>query len=622
MNNESEIKRPIRIGLILAGAVTAGCFTAGALDYLFNTLRMWEEAYVEDQRKDPADRLEIPKPSIMIDVIAGASAGSMNAAVALLALLSRKFESEVKREGKSVSIEIEAERNLLYQTWVNYLIRLPEDKVDGLLATKLFSTSDISGKDSEKVKSLINAKLIEDVVDELKKILKKTGGNELPAFVNSKLEVLMTLSNLRGIPVDLSFGEERAHRMTYHKAYAHFKRGHSNEDKGKYSLDFKSDNDIDNFLRCARASGAFPIGLRSVYLSEIEKEYIEINLKKIFQTDSITPQVPDIFEFQAVDGGMTNNEPIGEALRIMKDFGHGEAVAKKLLMIDPFPSSSEELSREDLEKKDSLLDIVGGLYTTLRNQVRFKENDIKELFTEESKGPKRGMIWPTRFEYVLLDGQEKRNEAKPPIATEAIDGFAGFFHHQFRIHDYKLGMKNCQNYLRWFYSQEPKAAALPEEYKWSEKFKKEFYKRTKRKEGRALPVILDMREFGDPGLTIKEGNGVPDYPQIQKSEVFTPELRKLIRRRTKGVLSRLLFKDLLSIPRKTASNEHDSKGGLRNKIRIALILIFALPVVFLTLLPFIILVVPWLVPFLIRQLNRYILKKLEKGLDGQKVFSD
>lgn len=63
------------IGLVLAGAISAGAYSAGVMDFLIEALDAWEEAKVNAPGS-------VPTHSIRIKVIAGASAGAMNGAIA------------------------------------------------------------------------------------------------------------------------------------------------------------------------------------------------------------------------------------------------------------------------------------------------------------------------------------------------------------------------------------------------------------------------------------------------------------------------------------------------------------------------------------------------------------
>src|SRR5271167_2713096 len=63
------------LGINMAGAVSAGAYTAGVLDFLTEALEQWYKA-------KEAPNLSVPMHDISIDVFSGASAGGMCAAIA------------------------------------------------------------------------------------------------------------------------------------------------------------------------------------------------------------------------------------------------------------------------------------------------------------------------------------------------------------------------------------------------------------------------------------------------------------------------------------------------------------------------------------------------------------
>jgi len=75
-------QEPFRIGLTMAGAVSAGAYTAGVVDYLLETLELWQEA---KDRSDP----DVPKHEVIIEVVSGASAGGIVGTLLLAALLKK-----------------------------------------------------------------------------------------------------------------------------------------------------------------------------------------------------------------------------------------------------------------------------------------------------------------------------------------------------------------------------------------------------------------------------------------------------------------------------------------------------------------------------------------------------
>lgn len=497
----------IHLGLVLAGAVTAGAFTAGVLDYLINTLQLWEEEY----SKNPEGT---PKPNVVIDVLTGASAGSIAAAVTTLGLAtdSLKIVSDPYSE--------KAKENILFDTWVNFGLKENESILD-----KILSLEDLK---DEKPKSLLNTSFIENLVLQL---IEKTNTSklvELPPYINPNLEVLMTLSNLRGIPIDLYFSSDRkkvAHTMSYHKAYASFQYGknqnYSNQ-SDKLPLDINNDNHLKLFLNCARASGAFPIGLKSVPFNKIPKSYIEANIKRLFGDEiNLHPRIGDEYAFLAVDGGMTNNEPIAEALKSLKEKGTNY----KLILIDPFPNHIKENDNFDATK-DSIFDVIPQLYKTLRNQTLFKESDIIALFKD---GTDKNMIWPTRY------GKD-RNKLPNAIASGAIAGFSGFLNREFRIHDYMLGQKNAQNFLRYYFITEKTE-------NWSEEMIHKFGLIDKKTGTVKVPIIPDFsikeREKGKYGVdffpNIESENKLPIFPSVAYDPLIL-NLEKKLKERVQRIV--------------------------------------------------------------------------------------
>src|SRR3954453_4247569 len=63
------------IGLVMAGALSAGSYTAGVVDFLIQALDQWHEGKRGD---DP----RCPRHDVSLRVMAGASAGGMSAAIA------------------------------------------------------------------------------------------------------------------------------------------------------------------------------------------------------------------------------------------------------------------------------------------------------------------------------------------------------------------------------------------------------------------------------------------------------------------------------------------------------------------------------------------------------------
>ena len=514
------------IGLVLAGAVTAGAYTAGVLDYLFNTLILWEKEYEERPN-------EVPKPNVKIETLTGASAGSIAAAVSLLALSTNKVD--FINPGQ----EPPAGSNLLYDAWVNFGLPQGEDILESIFSA--------DPKKEGEIKSLLNTAFIENLVHNMCKL--STVEQALPNFISGNLDLLFTLSNLRGIPLHLNFSDNStqvAQSMTYHKAFAHFKLNKSLEDESTLPLNLNDETQLRLFLNCARASGAFPIGLSAVSFEDIPKEYIEANLNKIFgHIKGMVPDLPANYEFTAVDGGMTNNEPIAEALRILKEssIDHNDP---QVILIDPFPNYVSHKEVKKYETDESLPNIIGQLFTTLRNQVLFKEKDIAYLF-ERSETTK--MIWPTR--YTKKDGKFVGHTN--PIASGALGGFSGFFSSEFRKHDYFIGQKNAQNFIRYYFPQNGNNNS------WSDEMKEKFSYKDSNGDAQ-LPIIPDYKITGranNPRKSflpkVEDHPNFPELPQINHGDFVQKRLKNLLKTRLNFVIEKTLNSSTESNSRYTNS---------------------------------------------------------------------
>ena len=82
-------KQTFHLGLSMAGAVSAGAYTAGFMDYLLEALSEWENA--KQQQLNNSDS-NIPTHNVIIDAIGGASAGGMVGMIATLALYAGNWK--------------------------------------------------------------------------------------------------------------------------------------------------------------------------------------------------------------------------------------------------------------------------------------------------------------------------------------------------------------------------------------------------------------------------------------------------------------------------------------------------------------------------------------------------
>ncbi|HEX3347566.1 MAG TPA: patatin-like phospholipase family protein, partial [Acetobacteraceae bacterium] len=72
-----EPEKVFKLALALSGAISAGAYTAGVLDYFFQALDQWEKA-----RGKPGT----PQHRVIVQAISGASAGAITGALGAVAL--------------------------------------------------------------------------------------------------------------------------------------------------------------------------------------------------------------------------------------------------------------------------------------------------------------------------------------------------------------------------------------------------------------------------------------------------------------------------------------------------------------------------------------------------------
>ncbi len=445
-NQDSEAKT-FEIGLVMAGAISAGAYTAGVIDFLLQALDEWEKAKAEG---------DAPPHQVKLKVMAGASAGGMTAAIATAALCG-----DITPVTAPLRPEEEV-NNPLYDSWVK--------RID---IEHLLRADDLQDANAP-VRSLLDSTVLEQIADSALNV-KPTERRR--SYLPDLLHVVLTVTNLRGVPYNIPFrGNTRAgHEMSLHADYMHFALSNDGGKgaAGAFSLDrhrMRSDL-IDHWealKHAALATGAFPVGLaprtlmrRFTRLNEtIQDDYSErewpISTRgklvdgqcQCEEVRKISPFFPEKlpekydYRFLCVDGGVMNNEPLELARRIlMGRDDHNprapERAERAVLLIDPFPNTAPFAL--DYEVKDDLLNVLMGLFGGLKNQARFKPEEIALALDPDVAS--RFMIAPSRS----LPGGAR---AEVAIASSSLGGFGGLLSRAFRDHDFQLGRRNCQQFLR------------------------------------------------------------------------------------------------------------------------------------------------------------------------------
>ena len=200
-------QKTFHVGLTMSGAISAGAYTAGVLDYLIEALDAWE--------KQKAGGHLVPNHRVGIKVMSGASAGAITAAIGAIALCDGDQKPLLDANGK-----IKAYLPKLYDSWVvkpTFVAEKPvsaetgevldflqigdlepgkNDPLDAFFRSSTIPPS--KAREEVPVASLLNVKVLAKIANDA--IAVKAVKTPPRSYIADPLHVYMTLTNLRGVP--------------------------------------------------------------------------------------------------------------------------------------------------------------------------------------------------------------------------------------------------------------------------------------------------------------------------------------------------------------------------------------------------------------------------------------
>jgi hypothetical protein len=379
---------PFRIALNMAGAVSAGAYTAGVLDFLIEALDAWYDAR-DEQRRQNGDDLEawrIPAHEVRLEALTGASAGGMCAAISSVALQEEFVHVRQANPPESAAV------NRLYQSWVRSIDVLP-----------LLGKMDLSNGQGP-VRSILDSTPIGDIANAA---LASPRQRRTRPWVADPLSIAVTLSDLRGIPYSVDEANKGSfeERIAYHADEIRFAVS-GQASRGAVTaigLNCSDPNDPGwPILRtAAMATGAFPLMLASRVISRRRDDYED----RLWSVSNGTPDasgqcesavkippawdaraVPPVFDNVYADGGVTDNNPFELARQYLvaaagNPGGHNprapEAANAAVISVAPFPGDEAFDGGYDAGKQSELLNVAKALLGTLISQSRFQGEDLK-----------------------------------------------------------------------------------------------------------------------------------------------------------------------------------------------------------------------------------------------------
>ncbi|MGH8549451.1 MAG: patatin-like phospholipase family protein [Methylococcales bacterium] len=469
------------LGIVLAGAVSAGAYTAGVIDFLVEALDNFAAAQKQERAKfgDDYTRWTVPPHKVKLKVITGASAGAITGAIVAAAL---RYPFPHIRRGQIESLPSDAASgNPLFDSWVSDIdIRY------------LLQTGDLAGNGGTPpaVMSLLDSSRLDDIRS---KAIAFSLDREIERpWVTDPMRVILTVANLRGVPYRERFEGTMAidYEMSAHSDQMRFAltglgegpRGAVCPDEFRISFP-KGDTGRDGADNAwytlglaAVASAAFPVGLAPRALSRPRAQYdyrrvlVPGDGKEEPALASILPAWSEQtlreaqYDFVCVDGGTMDNEPLELArVELAGPLGRnprdGAKAVRATILVDPFPNMADT-ERRGPENYD-IVNSLFGLLGAWKEQARFKPEDV--ALAKMDSVYSRFAITPSG------GGSDGTKVGATAIASGALDGFSGFLSVDYRCHDFLLGRKNCQDFLRQAFSLPKGNGAVF--VKWSDELK-------------------------------------------------------------------------------------------------------------------------------------------------------
>ena len=439
--------QPFRFGLNMPGTISAGAYTAGVVDFLIDAMDAW---YAERKRQIQAhgDRFEewdIPPHEMELSVLSGASGGGIVAALTAAALVKDFHGVRVQSPSPGTPT------NVLYNAWVNDIDIRP-----------LLGDTDLDPSGGS-VTSILNSDIIREIASNSFLILNPR--QDRREWVRDGLKIILTLTNLRGVPyaVEPQTDADSARTLSYADR-RQFEVLWNQPRSGGETLPLSAcgGSEWADLGNTAIATSALPAMLAPELLSRKGVEYnhrtVSIDRDRPkpsadgdCECASFTTVPPDwpvqdeeVFDTLNVDGGVTNNSPFEFARLELASLNPPSPSGRNVR--DPQLADRFVISVAPLETaipaqlpplpSSNLGALIARCIAALLNQSRIEGEDLK--LASDPKVFSRWVIAPT------VDNMW----GKEPLAGALLGGFNAFLSQLFREYDYQLGRRNCQRFLR------------------------------------------------------------------------------------------------------------------------------------------------------------------------------
>jgi hypothetical protein len=340
--------------------------------------------------------------------------------------------------------------NRFYESWVNTIDIEP-----------LLHDDDL--EDGKPVVSLLDSTIIDEIADYA---IAPTVAMKRP-YISDSLTLFLSLTNVRGVPFLMSGDaagsaeEEIAYcadrlqfetvRGTNVPLSALAKPLPIGSNAGAWPL----------LKEAAKATGAFPLFLAPRRLDRSVMDYLNSPWESVASTEpaSIPPHWPlhsdETYSTLNVDGGLTDNDPfqlahdflashnplakVNEQTGDLENPRSSEEANCAVLTVAPFPSQDSYDPNYAFDKNSSIFGMLPNLFTVLIAQSRFLGESLAAVMSG------------TSYSRFVLAPSDANNPGLNALQCGLLSAFGGFFERGFRAHDYQLGRRNCQKFLRDYF---------------------------------------------------------------------------------------------------------------------------------------------------------------------------
>ncbi|MEO5736077.1 MAG: patatin-like phospholipase family protein [Variovorax sp.] len=429
------------LGLSLAGGVSCGAFTAGAIDFIVEALDAWQDALERHDADAPAHR-------VVLRTVMGASSGALTTAVLGAAL---PYDIPPVRPGTSYD---DACRNPLFESWVH---------MTGL--DNLLDTRDAA---SGSVRSLLDPTRLEGAARKAIEFGQRAAPR-LRRWLPDPFRVAFSVTNLRGVRYPMLHAGRAAtppHPTVHGEllCFALTGLGDGSHPQPARRADEKEiavgadpaaawDRWGHGYATAALASAAFPLLLPARPLQHLGTDARELQI--VLRGGACAPDEvvvaapagvagePRDRAFDGVDGGLIDNDPVDAVRAELNDRDplacnprDGLVSDRAVLMVNPLLGNSASAGAPWLPT--TLGNALPRLLSTLLHQAHLRVEDIA-LATRED-------VY-SRFLIAPHAEADSSTASSGNLAGGSLGGLGGYLCREFRLHDYRLGRRNAQQAL-------------------------------------------------------------------------------------------------------------------------------------------------------------------------------